>query len=228
MFKWIRKNKATPTDTASSTLIAGIYFTILGFIVLTITMDLTKNMYLKNAQNSQAQQSVEAAVKTIDSRGSVTKFTIDGTYTIPDSVYKVESEYKKQGYGEYLNKYFSGNAPQARYDETEAYEGANCAIRPVIRHGDTTPTDTQLPYMLITLDTNRNFSKTTNGVVFEIIGNNPPQLVQGAIDYNTVYKVVSATIVDSKSNLLLGIMGMPCQDYNSTVSAVAFNQTTDF
>lgn len=216
--------KRNASDTAAATLVVGIVSILFLCLCMGFALDLTKNAYIKNAQTSKAQESVEAAVKTVDSRGSLANFNMDKTGQIPDVVYKVASAYKDQNSANYNNSLVGEGD---HLDDAASFNSEQCSTRNIIKWGSSTPQPAKLPYMVVKVDQTRGFDNATDSVVYTIEGNEAPIKRAGNFRSGASYHVVSAEIHDASANFMMGMFGMPCQSYTSKVSAISFGSQQD-
>ena len=214
-----RMRERLRSDKGAATLVVGVVSVMFLCLCLGVGLDLTKNAYLKNAQHSKAQEAVEAAVKSVDSKGSLANFTRDTTGKIPDAVYAVRDAYRSQNSSTYNNA-LVGQGDHA--DETTAYTSESCKYRDVAGKGKV-----QMPYMVVTIDQARGLYNSGDSVVFTIDGSGEPKKVAGQFNPYKGYHVVSAEIRDASSNFMLGMFGMGCQGYDSKVSAISFASQQD-
>lgn len=219
--------KRISSDHGAATLVVGIVSVAFLCLCLGMGLDLTKNAYLKNAQHSKAQEAVEVAVKTVDSKGSLANFTRDQSGTIPDAVYAVRDAYRSQNSSSYNNS-LVGQGDHT--DDTVAYSSDKCNLREITKWGSTGKSSARIPYMVVKISKDRgfdDFSATADSVVFTMEGDDAPVKVAGNFDPSISYHVVSAEIQDASANFMMGMFGMGCQGYNSKVSAISFASQQD-
>lgn len=184
------------SDKADSVLVTTMIAMPFFMLISGFAIDIGKNMFVHDAHHSQAQSAAQSAVRNIDSTGSM---TADSIVTFHNS----------------LDRQFSGDADVAVWD-------GNCNIQDDATYPSYTIHFQAENYEGGT-DTNRS------GIFEYTAGENFDEklhefIVQGGIDPQQVYRVVSAEVNTSSQNIMLGMFGMPCQNYTSSVNAGTFNQ----
>lgn len=190
--------KKLKMDSADSILTPFVIALPLLLMIFGFGFDVSKNIWAKNSYTSSAQASVQAAVKTINARGSLSN----------DSVRKVVSEFKIQ------NGYSASHTREAAAFETAACSTAE--IDGVKR---------KLPYYEIKLETARGNNGMAISDTWKIEANN--SVPNKTLPANAKYRVVSADIYTSTQNSWMGVFGVPCQVFKSSVSAIAFGNNQD-
>lgn len=201
------------SDKASATLVTGIISILFLVICLGFGVDIAKNGYLKSSNNAIAQAAAQKAIKTVDTRGSLTA-------AAPPALVM---EYKNQKLGVYTN---AATGAGLHADETTAYETSACRAREVTQWNGIKDT-VDLPYIVMRFDAERASGVQASPVIYVSEGGAAPVLVQGAWNSTTKYKVMSAEVHEASANLIMGMFGMPCQDYLSKVSAISFGSNED-
>lgn len=190
-------------DRASATLVTGIISMLFICLCLGIGVDISKNAYLKSSLSSRAQQSAEVALKNLSTTGSIKEVAADKFVQ------------------EYLGNH---NDSSFRADETKVWMSQKCSKRKISLNN--TQREVKMPYIVITLDTERRMGANSK-VVYVSEGGSEPKLVKGSYNPYEKYRVLAAEVHDSTANVILGMFGMNCQDYNSSVSAIAFGSQED-
>lgn len=217
-------NKCIKSDVASATLTTGIISLLLICLCFGFGLDITKNAYLKNVQDSQSQQAAETAIKSINSQGSLLNYTKDQNGIVPDAVYDFATEYKSQNSSNYNNALVGMGQHD---DESSTYKFGKCLTRDIKQYGSDVATPTKMPYIIVSLDPDRQVGNSENKLVYTIEGNDKPKLVSGTANSAVKYKVLGAEVHDASINFMLGIFNMPCQNLTSKASAITFGSQTD-
>lgn len=203
-------------DKADSVLTTFVLAVPLIALLSGLTIDVSKNIYLKNLYAQQAQSSAEAAVKSIDARGSLGN----------KAIAKFQEEFELQAASN-ANKKTGKNVATS---ENESYEAGACKDEKVeITLDDGKKKKVNVPYYKLTLSTERG-EKGEKGVkskTIEIINGNIVDKSFGVQGSKDKYKVINADVYTASNNIMLGMFGMPCQVYKSSVSAIAFGSNED-
>jgi hypothetical protein len=187
-------------DRGSATLVTGIISLLFICLCAGFAIDIAKNSYLKSSFTSRAQQSTEVAVQKINPQGSIGE---NGPQALVSS-YTGETGVR---------------------DETDVWKTDGCSTREISTwNGDKKAVE--MPYIVIRLGAERAVG-TQSSVTYVSEGGRPPSIVSGTYDPFAKYTVIAAEVNDSSRNLMLGMFGMSCQDYNAKVSAIAFGSNED-
>lgn len=207
-------------DRADSVLTTFILAVPLIALLCGMTIDVSKNIYLKGLYDQQAQTAAEAAVKSIDARGSLGN----------SAIAKFQKEFELQS-GSAANSKTGKNIATS---ENETYEGGACERVDITLDDGTVKKNVKMPYYRLTLSTERGKSGTKSKTI-EIINGNITDKTFGlkGADANK-YKVISADVYTASQNMVLGMAGslfgsddLNCQVYKSSVSAIAFGSNQD-
>lgn len=197
------------SDRGSATLTTMVIGSMLIFLLLAFSLDVTKNFTVKNTQNSKAQEAVEVAVKKVDARGSLGD-TPDGA-SAPASVTAMSAAYNSSTEADGVRGLFRSEA---------------CSTRTVTRWDGRKGVE-KLPYIIVRLDTVRTSKNSMNAVTYVVSASGSAQRMAGPYNPKARYKVIQAEVIDAAPNLMMGMFGVPCQDLTSKVSAIAFGSQGD-
>ena len=189
-------------DKASATLVTSIISIMFICLCVGFAIDTAKNSYLKSAFTSRAQQTVEVALKEIDSKGSL----------------------KESAAQKVVDEYGASATSSNRRDETNIYRG-DCTTR-TVTDWDGVKRSKALPYIVVRLNADRAIGYNDN-VVYTSTAGGAPVLVSGTYNPAVKYKVLAADIHDASANFMLSMFNMPCQNYDQKVSAISFGSTGD-
>lgn len=197
MFKFKKYFRKMKKDSGDTVLTGAIIMLPVIAMVFGLAVDTTKSIYASNVYTSKAQASVETAVKSINSRGSLHK----------GSVERFVDEYEIQS-----------SSSESHTNEMASFENERCATAEV------NGIERDLPYYEVKLGTVRGekdayrtaTAKVENGTI-----------ISSNIKPNEKYRVIDADVYTSQPNIALGMFGMPCQVFKSSVSAIAFGDNED-
>lgn len=194
---WKKLRTALSSDRGDGVLVTTLIAIPLLLLVMGFSIDLNRSVNVGIAYNSMAQASVETGVKSLDARGSMGNRAVEAFVR----------EYRVQ----------SGNGANGGTAETQAYNSAACATAKV------EGVERRMPYIVVTLGTERGSGKQVTST-WTVEGNDAvPTKALG----NGVYRVISADVYNSSTNLF-GMLGLaPCQVHKSSVSAIAFGSNSD-
>ena len=213
------------SDNAGATLVTGILSFMLLVLCVGFAIDVSKNVYLRDAYQSRAQQTVQASMKSINGKGGLMPEAVTGLYGTYTQGFKQFGENQK--------------------DETKSWETDSCHKPDSITLNDGTVVENpQLPYMVITVDDGRargnSKQNSAKKLEWRIDGN---LAKNGKISENSVraalkgsdlreinngtYRVLTMEVHDSAKNMMLGMFGFGCQPFSSTASAITFGSNTD-
>lgn len=209
------------SEKGDAILVTTILSIVMVFLVASLTMDTVVNTYIKQGFTSIAQDSVERSVSTVSLRGSLTE----------KSVQSVVDSYKD-------SRMTAEFAPMLSDTTCNTIE-----IGTTRSNGNyyiTSKGDKQLPYMTITLSTQRSAGKPAQHVTYSSEGYGAPVLQSGIYNPNLKYTVVSANIYDASPNTAPSFSKLApntgkdgdyrsssCQYYNNNVSAITFASLVD-
>lgn len=185
-------------DIADSVMIPFIIAMPLLLIVFGLGFDTAKNIWIKSTYASSAQAAVDAGVKTLNSKGSLTN----------KSVEKVVAEFKSQN-----------SASTSHTREGAVYESKTCST--AVIDGKTKT----LPYYEISLGSARGNGVDSTSPVWKIEGT--AAVPKKTLPTGSKYRVMTADIYTASNNSWLSMAGKPCQVYKSSVSAIAFGSNAD-
>lgn len=199
---WKKFLKKIRSDSADSILITSIICAPLMGMFFCIATDSAKNVYTGNYYNTIAQASVETAVKTIDAKGNLVP-----AYTIPAFIKEFDNQ-------------IEGTAQKNTHTaEANSYTG-RCTTAEI--HG----VERKLPYYEVSLSTDRGVKNKASSKTWKIEAGSKPSYAVPAGSPNA-FRVVSADVYTSSSNIALGMFGRPCQLFKTSVSAIAFGDNVD-
>jgi hypothetical protein len=190
--------KAFTRDKADAVLIWGIISIFFLVIVAGFGIDLTKNWLLAGTYNSMVQTSSDTAVKTINSKGSLTDA----------SASKLISEFEKQ------------NNDSLATNEVQNYNSELCTD--VTVGGEVH----KAPYYVISFSEGRGNENISNSRILVSEAGGPLQ-VQQAGKKDASYKTITVDVYNSRSNIFLGMAGITCQQFKSHSSSVAYASDAD-
>ena len=197
MMEYFRKK--LKSNKGDGVLVFMIFGTLFLFLVCALSVDIAKNVYIKQNYDSEAQNATTSAVKTINSDGSLNSV----------SVSKFLSEYLRQ----------TGRSG------VETSTSENNTFRMKCTNVELDGSSYKAPYMRITLGTDRKAG--TSGVVYVSEGGGTPTITSGTLDPSQVYKVISADIYDVSDNMMMSWFGVPCQYYHTQISSISFGSNED-
>lgn len=233
MLKFLKRFKARFfTDRADSILVPAMILAPVMAITLGISVEVVKNAYIKSERVAAIQDSASSAVSLTDTRGSLNWSVVD----------RIVNEYEHNRYGE---RVFSRTAntripaddkveesPESTIFDDKSNTDAGCFIG----HGDNE--GEKYPQYKITLNTargdnaNESIEKT---VAFTReqpdINTLDRQFPLNIIDPETgkpaIYRSVTVQIIDQTPNMIMSMLGAPCQKFDLTASAVTFSANSD-
>lgn len=197
-------------DRGDAVLITFILSMMFIVAVAAFAVDISKNILIKNQMNSAIQQSAQIAVKEINARGSLNQES-----------YKAFVKTLNQELGNQLA------APN------NSVSSCPISVDGVDMSGD------KGPYFKLALSPRRGADLGDSA--FSI---NNPTYITGTLPeiatiYNsesfkekirqsgTVYRVLDVKMYASYPNIMLGMVGIPCQEFEIRASAVAFGSQED-
>lgn len=198
-------------DKADGVLVMGIISMMFFILVIGFAIDMSKNSYTKQNYITMSQLSAETSVKTVNSRGSLNE----------NSVKRFITEYEQQRFG-------SVNTSEASsFSDSSCSTSGTKEIDGAVR---------KLPYYSITLSTGQR--RMGSNVVdadsvtytFEGVSDGKPislKRTKGQLSSDAVYTMISGSIYDSNSNIMLSMFGKPCQYYQQNVSSIKFSSNED-
>lgn len=219
------------TDRADSILVPAMILAPIMALTLGMAVEVVKNGYIKAERVNAIQDSASSAVSLTDTRGSLNWKVVD----------RIVNEYEHNRYGK---RVFSTTAnSKLKYDDSTR-ESAESTIFDdttktsegcFVGHGDNE--GQRYPQYKVTLSTARGTADaaTEKTVSFTRAQPTEAQLNQMAklnvIDLATgkpaVYRSVTVQIIDQTPNIVMSMMGAPCQKFDLTASAVTFSATSD-
>lgn len=174
-------------------------------LVMAFGININQAVNISNEAKSKAQASVETAVKSLNSQGSL------GNASVQSFV----NEYHIQDHAK------SGQAKNATSgtSDSSATASKQCSTMEIdgVKH--------QMPYMIVKLGTERGKNKVASNQIWTIEGTT--NTVPTKSLNNVKYKVISATVYSANTNTF-SFPGVPaCQLHKSEVSAIAFGSNSD-
>jgi len=195
--------KRLRNESGDSILTMALISTLFVALLVGFALDVSKNAMLRSNYSTMAQQSVETGVKTINSNGSLNANT-------PIAVYN-----------EYIAQRNPSPSELISSNETTPYQDGACRVVTVngVEH--------TAPYIVLTLDSERGSGIVSSSSVTYYIEADGSMTTSDTFNNSVKYKVVTATVYDTAENIILGMFGMPCQQFASEVSATTFRINTD-
>lgn len=184
-----------------------VFLCALPFILLAMGFVINLSLAASAATDRRdiAQKSVETAVKKINSNGSLGN----------DAVQAFVTQYRIQ----------SGDSKIANKStgETGAYNTKTCAT------GEVNGVKKKMPYMVVKLGTARGTKNVQSSVSWVIEGKSSAatdKIKQQPVG-SAKYRVISATVYSTSTNLWGGVGLADCQVHKTEVSAIAFGSNED-
>lgn len=229
---WKAFKKRFLTDRADSILVPAMILAPVMAITLGISVEVVKNAYIKAERVNAIQDSASSAVTLTDTRGSLDWKVVD----------RIVNEYEHNRFGE---RVFSSTANSKLKYDTATKESAESTI-----FDDTSQTDAgcfighgdnegqRYPQYKITLNTARGEKASApveKTVSFTRTQPTEAQLNQmanlavndPATGKRAIYRSVTVQIIDQTPNMIMSMMGAPCQKFDLTASAVTFSADSD-
>lgn len=206
-----RLRKILRSDRADAVLVTTIIGIMMLVVVAGFAASSAKSVLLRDVFISQSQSAAQSAVRTMDARGSLTV----------DSI-----------------RQFHNSLMQQKQDDTEAsvWQSDACSFQE----------DENFPNYELQLVAENSYDNepgtpeyaaTSGTFTFSAQPDESPEaqsqrfeqelqrfLVEGGLDARDEYKVITANVRNASDNILLGMIGMPCQAYEANVTAGTFNE----
>lgn len=189
-------------DDKADTLVMFVMALPLIMILMGFSININQSINTGIEYKAIAQTSVETAVKKVNSQGSLTN----------DSVQTFLNEYRIQ----------SGDSTIASgaTSESKAFSSDVCSTAEV------EGVERQMPYIIVTLGTERGVSKAQTKDSWVMEGRTDNKVEEHPLG-NNKYKVISATVYDTSTSLWGAVGLSDCQLHKSEVSAISFGSNTD-
>ncbi len=202
------------TDRADSILVPAMILAPVLALLVGITVEIGKNGYVRSERINAIQDSATAAVKTVDTQGSLNWAVVD----------KVVNEYERLRFGEL--KYSSSKKAlvEPGLDTAESKAFVGCL--------DNSKTGEKYPQYKITLLKERGDDPSSSDPSVSFTRTQPTKAALDAradlrLAPKTIYRGVKVEIVDQTPNFLMSIAGAPCQKFDLSASAVTFGTDRD-
>lgn len=204
-------------DDASATLITIMISLVFLLSAAGLAIDLAKNQLMLSTLTERAQSAADSAITTVDASGSLTA----------ESVKQFNNVYNSKG-----------GSSTFQVDEGNAYKSVECNSKnrsiPSYANPNSKMT-VRTPAIVMQLNTSRGSTSTTginplkNSVdpIYFGQNGNDPTLVRGSYNVNKKYTVFDARVHDTRSNLFLGMVGYPCQNFTMEVGSISFGNKAD-
>lgn len=193
-------------DRGDGILVMGVIFIPLMVIVAGLAMDLMKAVYIKSSFQSYGQEAVSNAVRYVNDRGGLTE----------SAVFYAIANYMAQTNG------------SAGVTSASTTAGTN-EVRGFVRQGQCTEVNVpgvgvkKAPYIVVKLKAKRGKDEpASNTWVYE---SSIPTMQSGAM--NPTDRVLEMTVYEAVPNIMLGMAGVPCQEFRTEVSAITFGNQED-
>lgn len=208
------------TDRADSILVPALILAPVMVIAVGLAVEVTKNNYVRNDRINAIQDAAVSAASTANSRGSLSWEVLDS----------VVNEYEHQRFGQ---RVFSAvNNGDLTYDEGEGQEtltdmfgGRESAC--MVNEED----GMQYPYYTVTLKEGRADDATTSSSRTISFSRTQPTVasanMKAQLDPSKIYRSVEVKVIDSTPNIIMGMMGAPCQNLTLSASSVTFAVNSD-
>lgn len=206
MNKFFKKFKEKiKSDKADSVLTGFIIMAIPVAMLGGIAIDVSKNMHIRSQFMDMGQRATQASIMTVGSDGSLNW----------DAAHAVVKEYDEQRFSTEGGEQFGGST-----DESFSQFDHECNVD---------SDGLALPYYTITLDTERGSvdDRTQAARTVSFTANELDSIDFPELNPNSTYRVVDVVIRDSAPNFMLGMIGLPCQNFNIQTSAIAFGENSD-
>lgn len=205
------------TDRADSILVPAMILAPVLALLVGITMEIGKNSYVRSERISAIQDAANAAVKTVNSQGSLNWKVVD----------KVVDEYERNRFG---GKKFSSSGKskldpgQSDTQESKVFDSfGDC-----LESSDKVQRYPQ--YKITLLEGRADDGKSGPSVSFQRTQPSPGNIYlqnSSTLDPKKVYRGVRVDIVDQTPNFMMSMAGAPCQKFDLTASAVTFATSVD-
>ena len=234
------------TDRADSILVPAMILAPVMVITLGISVEVVKNNFIRTERINAIQDSASSAVTLTDTRGSLDWRVVN----------RIVNEYELNRFGKtvFSNADESGRVLYQDRDSsgkliTDSADGRALGDVSVgeegclVGHGDN---DGELyPQYRITLDTGRGenldpagnsrshpetVSFTRSQPDIDSLNNMAPLTGPTKVDENgkpLIYRSVTVEIIDQTPNMIMSMLGSPCQKFDLTASAVTFSASSD-
>lgn len=234
---WKAFKKRFLTDRADSILVPAMILAPVMAITLGISVEVVKNAYIKAERVNAIQDSASSAVTLTDTRGSLDWKVVD----------RIVNEYEHNRFGE---RVFSSTAnSKLKYDteggkqvgqetgESTIFDDtSNTSGGCFVGHGD--DEGQRYPQYKITLNTARGekasapVEKTVSFTRTQPTETQLNQMANLAVNdpatgKRAIYRSVTVQIIDQTPNMIMSMMGAPCQKFDLTASAVTFSASSD-
>ena len=196
------KFRTVDSERGDGVLVMGMWVVLILVIVLALLFDITKGATLKNVQTSMAQQSAEYGISQITSAGTLddkaVESAIDSYLTLRNNTTTID-----------------GKTYRSEFSQLSAGNRCHTVTVDGVQH--------EAPYFEATLSKTRG--DNSDQILVDI------EQATGKARLLTTprgkYKVLNLTVYDAGSNLWMGVIGSPCQQMRSSVSAIAFGSNED-
>lgn len=229
---WKRFRRRFLTDRADSILVPAMILAPVMALTLGMAVEVVKNGYIKAERVNAIQDSASSAVTLTDTRGSLDWKVVD----------RIVNEYEHNRYGK---RVFSSTANSKLKYDTGTKESAESTIFDdtsktsqgcFIGHGD--DEGQRYPQYKVTLNTARG--EKANAAVEKTVSFTRTQpteaklnqmanlrVIDPATGKQAIYRSVTVQIIDQTPNMIMSMMGAPCQKFDLTASAVTFSASSD-
>lgn len=207
-------------DKADASFVTGLILIVVALIAVGFSIEVGKNVYVKQERDAATQDAALSATTSVDSRGSLTEAAIN----------KFLAEYEYQRYGKRKYAFSTVNGIQ---NTTESEQTANAKVfNEAGTNGVCSTDENGVPYPKYTFVFKENRNSQT-GVKYQgsrdeysIAVNGPAS--GGPFRSDVKYKVLEVQVEDAVPNLILPIFGNNCQKFTSYASATTFASNADF
>lgn len=229
---WKAFKKRFLTDRADSILVPAMILAPIMALTLGMAVEVTKNSYIKAERVNAIQDSASSAVTLTDTRGSLDWKVVD----------RIVNEYEHNRYGKRVFsstansrlKYDTGTkeSPESTIFDDTSKTSEGCFIG----HGD--DEGQRYPQYKVTLNTARG--EKANAAVEKTVSFTRTQpteaklnqmanlrVIDPATGKQAIYRSVTVQIIDQTPNMIMSMMGAPCQKFDLTASAVTFSASSD-
>lgn len=208
----LRVVERSDRDRGSSTLIIAIIGGAVLVFMAFACIDIASIGYMKNQQNSQAQDAAEAGAAVLTPTGSLSSA----------SALRVAEQYLERRHGDGSAVWRNSSNPLA----PKAVGNGPCSTRLI------NGAKVQVPYIVVKLARKRALG-TTAEVTYTyrngqwVGGVDASGLPLPVANRAVVYNVANVTVYDTATTTMMANFGKPCQNLTSTVSATTFGSNED-
>lgn len=244
---WKRFRRRFLTDRADSILVPAMILAPVMALTLGMAVEVVKNGYIKAERVNAIQDSASSAVTLTNTRGSLDWKVVD----------RIVNEYEHNRYGKRvfsstansklkyddfdedgkaINRDKDGKVIRESAESTIFDDTSKTSQGCFIGHGD--DEGQRYPQYKVTLNTARG--EKANAAVEKTVSFTRTQpteaklnqmanlrVIDPATGKPAIYRSVTVQIIDQTPNMIMSMMGAPCQKFDLTASAVTFSASSD-